>query len=200
MSRLSAVVLLVAVSCMDAQVVDTPSATGFLSKEFTTGASVKISLGLLYDQATVAVPQWGSGRAGLAKRAEWSGAAWITRASTEYAVASYRGVDTGYRPCVCKGFLPRTAHALHAGFLEYRSDGTPTVAVARFSGLAGGQLATMRMLPAGYGLSDAAGRAVLAFGVDEGFNVVREFRREIVRTLLLRGSPRNPGSAAELHQ
>jgi hypothetical protein len=45
------------------------------------------------------------------------------------------------------------------------------------------------MLPEGYGVRDAAERSVMAFGVEEGFNVLQEFRREIVRTLLLRGHP-----------
>jgi hypothetical protein len=72
--------------------------------------------------------------------------------------------------------------------VEYRDDGTATFAVARFSGLAGGALATMPMLPARYGLRDAGGRAATAFGVDEGLNMLLEFRREIVRTLLLRGN------------
>jgi hypothetical protein len=44
------------------------------------------------------------------------------------------------------------------------------------------------MLPAGYGLRAAAARSVMAFGVDEGFNMLKEFRPEIVRTLLFRGN------------
>jgi hypothetical protein len=193
MSGFSVLALLLAAgSWLDAQVAETPR-EGFLRTEVTPGAAVKMTLGLLYDQAAVAIPEWGSGRAGLALRAEWLGAGWMVGVSTEYAVASYRGVNTGYRPCTCKGFPRRAAHALKAGFVEYRADGAPVFAVARFSGLAGSGLATMPMLPARYGLRDAAGRAVMSFGVDEGFNVLREFRREIVRTLLLRGNPRGAG-------
>jgi hypothetical protein len=44
------------------------------------------------------------------------------------------------------------------------------------------------MMPAGYGLRDAASRTVMAFGVDEGLNLLHEFRREIARTLLLWGN------------
>jgi hypothetical protein len=190
MTRLcAATVLLLAGLRLDAQTGDVSEPQGFLQAELTPGASAKLALGLLYDQATVAVPEWGSGRAGLARRAEWLAAGWVARASTEYAVASYRGVDTGYRPCACKGFPRRAVHALRTGFLEYRPDDTPVFAVARFSGLATGALATIPMLPPGYGFRDAAHRAAMTFLVDEGFNVLQEFRPEIVRTLLLRRKP-----------
>jgi hypothetical protein len=189
MSRFFAVaLLLVAGRSMDAQMVDPTPSRGFLQTEFTPGAGAKMALGLLYDQATVAVPEWGSDRGGLERRAEWLAASWAARAVTEYAVASYRGVDTRYRRCACKGFPRRAAHALRSGLVEYRADGAEVFAVARFSGIASGALATMPMLPAGYGLRDAAGRSVVAFGGDEGFNMLKEFRPEIVRTLLFRGN------------
>jgi hypothetical protein len=196
MSRISAVALLVvAASSINAQVLDNPQPDGFLQTEFTGATVMKLALGLLYDQTTAAVPRWGSGGAGLARRAEWLGAGWTARVLTEYAVASHLRVDTDYHPCECKGFPRRAAHALVEGFLEHRSNGTPVFAVARFAGIASGGLATMPMLPGGYGMRAAAGRMVMAVGVDEGFNMLREFRREIVRTLLLRGNPKDPASA-----
>jgi hypothetical protein len=188
MIRFSAVVLLlIAGPRIDAQPTEASQPQEFLRAEFTPAASVKLALGLLYDQATVAVPEWGSGRAGMARRAEWLAAGWMARASAEYAVASYRSVDTNYRPCTCSGFPRRAAHALRGGFLEYRADDKPVIAIARFSGLATGALVTLPMLPPGYGFRDAAQRAAMAFLVDEGFNVLQEFRPEIVRTVLLRG-------------
>jgi hypothetical protein len=190
MTRFSAAaLLLIAGRCIDAQPTEASQTQEFLRAEFTPAASAKLALGLIYDQAAVAIPEWGSGHAGMARRAEWLAAGWIVRASTEYAVAYYREVDTSYRSCVCKGFPRRTAHALRAGFLEYRADDTPVFAVARFSGLATGALATMPMLPPGYGLHDAAHRAAMTFLVDEGFNVLQEFRPEIMRTVPLRRKP-----------
>ncbi len=50
----------------------------------------KFSLGVLYDQATAQVPEWGSGADGLQKRAEWRMAGLLSRASAEYAVAKFR--------------------------------------------------------------------------------------------------------------
>jgi hypothetical protein len=188
MSRfLTGALLFISAYGVHAQVMATPDARGFLQSEVTPAASMKLGLGLLYEQATVAVPEWGSGRAGLTRRAEWLAAGWMARASVEYGVSTYRGTDTGYRACACKGFPRRSAHALGAGLSEYRGDGTRAFALSRFSGLAAGALATMPMLPAGYGLRDAAERSATAFAVDEGFNLLREFRREIVRTLVSDG-------------
>jgi hypothetical protein len=158
----------------------------FLQTELTPGAGAKMALGILFEQGTVSVPEWGSGRSGLVKRAEFLSAGWAARATTEYSIAAVRGTDTGYRNCECKGFPKRAAHALKSGFIEYRTDGTPAFAVARFSGLLAGAVAPMPMLPAGYGFRDAAQRSVTTFGVDEGFNMLIEFRKEIVRTLLFR--------------
>lgn len=173
---------------MNAQVADPSVSEGFIQNTFTPGATAKMALGLLYAQGTDSVPEWGSGRAGLARRAEWLGAGWMATATTEYAVARFRGVDTSYHLCACKGFPKRAAHALHSGFVEYRADGSATFAVARFSGIAAGSLATIPMLPSPYGFRNAAGRAGITLGVDEGFNMLQEFRKEIVRTLLLRGN------------
>jgi hypothetical protein len=177
-------VLLVAGPCAYPQALTAPQPEGFPQNEFTPGAAAKLGLGLLVGTSHSGRARVGSGRAGLARRAEWLAAGWVARASTEYAVASYRGVDTAYRPCACKGFPRRAAHALHAGFLEYRG----AIRLFRpWRTLAASRPERSPPCPfcqSGYGLSDAAKRTVTAFGVDEGFNVLREFRREIVHTLV----------------
>jgi hypothetical protein len=167
------------------------SSEGTLADEFTRGlftpgASAKFALGLVYDQATVAVPQWGSGRAGLGRRTEWLAAGYLARYSTEFAAEKLLGTDTSYQRCRCKGFPRRAAHALHAEFVERKAGGSNVFAFARMSGIYASAALTAPMLPAGYGVADVNQRALTAVGIDEGCNILQEFWPEIKRTLLFR--------------
>jgi hypothetical protein len=72
MRRFSFVALLLAaISLANAQGPDPPAREGLLETAFTPGASAKLALGLLFAQSTESIPEWGSGSAGLARRAEW---------------------------------------------------------------------------------------------------------------------------------
>jgi hypothetical protein len=146
--------------------------------------AAKFSLGLLYDQATVQTPAWGSGRTGLQKRAEWRGLGLVSRGLTEYTVASLRGTDPIYARCACKGFGPRSRHAVVAEFLERRRDGSFRAPVSRFAGIGAGVGVTS--LGQGADATGAPGRIALLAGTDLGFNMLQEFWPEIKRTLLLR--------------
>ena len=81
-----------------------PLADQYTHGLFSAGESAKFALALVYDQATVAVPEWGSDRAGLARRAEWLAATHLTRYSTEFATAKLLRTDTSYQRCRCAGF------------------------------------------------------------------------------------------------
>jgi hypothetical protein len=153
---------------------------------FTPTEAAKLALGLVYDQATVAVPEWGSGRDGLMRRTEWLAAGRLTRYTTEFATRSLLGTDTSYHRCRCKGFPRRAGHALYAEFVERKADGSAIFATARLTGIYASTAITAQMLPAGYGVADANSRAMAAIGIDEGFNLLQEFWPEIKRTLLLR--------------
>lgn len=174
------------VSSLCAQNLDLPNIErpAFVATAFSPGAFAKFSLGLLYDQATVQVPAWGSGASGLEKRAEWRMAGLLSRATSEYAVGSLRGTDTTYARCRCKGFLPRSKHVLVSEFTERRLDGTLAAPFARLTGLATGTLVTELGRHSGPG--GAAGSAVLLVNTDIGFNMLNEFWPEIKRTMLFR--------------
>lgn len=174
----------------DDGVPQTSLAGQYAEELFTPGNSAKFALGLLYDQATVAVPQWGSDREGLARRAEWLTTGYVTRFTTEFAVARMTGVDTHYQRCRCKGFPRRAVHALHAEFTERRSDGSSAFATARLTGIYASAAVTEAMLPGERSMEDLNSRAVAAIGIDEGFNMLQEFWPEIRRTLLFRKKPR----------
>jgi hypothetical protein len=156
---------------------------GFVADAFSPGMLAKFSLGVLYDHATVQVPQWGSGPDGLQRRAEWRMAALLSRAGAEYAVERWRGTDAGYARCRCKGFGPRSRHALVSELTERRLDGSLAPPVARLAGMTTSVAVTS--FGEHTGAESAAGRLAMLGGVDVGFNMLQEFWPEIRRTLLL---------------
>lgn len=156
----------------------------FVDTLSSTGTLAKFSLGVLYDQAAVAVPRWGSGAAGFRKRAEWRMAGLLSRAAAEYGVAQLRGTDPGYQRCRCKGFLPRSRHAIVSEFVERRIERGLAAPVARVTGIA--VSAGVMSLGQHSGMEDTGKRGVLVVGADVGFNLLQEFAPEIKRTLLLR--------------
>ena len=153
---------------------------------FAPANSARLGLAMLYDQARVEVPGWGSGRDGLRRRAEWVATGYLTRFSTEFAAAKLLGDDTHYQRCLCKGFPRRTTHALHAEFTERRRDGSTVFGTARLAGIYASAAVSESMLPAGRTMADFSNRAVTAIGIDEGFNMLHEFWPEIRRAPLFR--------------
>ena len=156
----------------------------FAEDAFSPGMLAKFSLGVLFDQATVQVPEWGPGAEGLQKRAELRMAGLLSRASAEYGVARFRDTSSVYLRCQCKGFGPRSRHALASEFAEHRMDGSLTAPVARFSGVVTSVAVTSFRERSGAGA--AAEHALLLIGTDAGFNLLQEFWPEIRRTLLFR--------------
>ena len=153
----------------------------FAENMFSTATLAKFSLGSLYDQATDQVPKWGSGAAGFQKRAEWRMAGLLSRTAAEYSVAHLTGTDPAYERCRCKGFIPRSRHALVSEFSVAPS--------ARFTGIT----ATVGVTSLGQhsGIGDAGRRGFVLVGTDIGLNFLQEFWPEIKRTLLLRRNLRS---------
>lgn len=156
----------------------------FYQNAFSASMLAKFSLGLLYDQATVQVPEWRSGVDGLQKRAELRMGGLLTRAAVEYGVAHYRNTDPSYHRCHCKGFGPRSIHAFAAEFTEFRSDGSIAPPISRFAGLAASVAATSPFV--GRHSANPMERGMTLLGADLGFNMLQEFWPEIRRTLLFR--------------
>jgi hypothetical protein len=168
-----------------------PSAEQYLRGLASPGAGAKLALGLLFDQATDAIPEWGSGGDGLRRRADWLAAGYAARYSAEFAVAKALSRDTAYRRCRCRGFPRRAAHALREEFTERRADGSASFAAARMTGILTSSAVAAPMLPESYGAAAAASRTATSIGIDEGLNMLQEFWPEIRRTLLFR---KNAGS------
>ncbi|HYA17734.1 MAG TPA: hypothetical protein VEF06_09725 [Bryobacteraceae bacterium] len=158
-------------------------APDFAATAFAPGALAEVSLGTLFDQATVAVPEWGSGREGLGRRAGLLVSSHLIDATVTYSLGQLRSTTTAYSRCRCKGFPRRARHAIVAQFIEHGMDGSVAAPVARFSGLATSVLASAPLLPARYGAGYALERAETRIGVDIGLNLLDEFWPEIRRTL-----------------
>jgi len=158
----------------------------FVEHAFSPGMLAKFSLGVLYDQTTVQEPEWGAGAAGLRQRAEWRMAGLLSRAATEYAIARMRETNSDYQRCRCKGFGPRSRHALVSEFVEIRADRSMAPPVARFTGIATSLAVTTPFLGQHSGVGTGTDRAAVLVGADLGFNMLQEFWPEIKRTLLLR--------------
>lgn len=155
----------------------------FVATAFAPSALAEVSLGALVDQAADAVPEWGSGKSGLGKRAGLLVSSHLMGASAAYSVAEIRGTTTAYVRCQCKGFPRRARHALVSEFIEHRLDGGITAPVARFAGLATSVAASAPLLPPRYGAGYAMERAEVRVGADIGINMLDEFWPEIRRTL-----------------
>jgi hypothetical protein len=155
----------------------------FVAMAFAPSALAEVSLGTLFDQATVAVPEWGSGREGLARRVGLLTSTRMIDATVAYGVGQLRGTTTAYSRCLCKGFPRRARHAVVAEFVEHRRDGSVAAPVARFAGLATSVAASAPLLPGGYGAGYAMERAETRIGADIGINLLQEFWPEIRRTV-----------------
>jgi hypothetical protein len=108
----------------------------------------------------------------------------LSRATTDYAVGSFRGTDTSYVRCRRKGFLPRSKHVLISEFTERRLDGSLAAPVARASGIAAGtRVASLGQHASAGG---AVSRAALLVNTDIGFIMLNEFWPEIKRSMLFR--------------
>lgn len=155
----------------------------FAAMAFAPSGLAEVSLGTLFDQATVAVPEWGSGKEGLARRVGLLTSSHMIDATVAYGVGQLRSTTTAYSRCLCKGFPRRARHAVVAEFVEHRMDGSVAMPVARFAGLATSVAASAPLLPAAYGAGYAMGRAETRIGADIGINLLQEFWPEIRRTL-----------------
>jgi len=168
---------------------ETSRPAGFFRSVFTPAAFAKLSLGALYDHSIPAIPEWGSGHDGLARRGRYRAVNQFTRGSLEYVISRYRGTNTDYTRCACAGFRRRARHAIVSEFLERRADGSPAAPVSRLAGIYGAALLSAPMLPGKYGPADVLQRSSLALASEVGFNFFQEFWPEIKRTLLRRARP-----------
>jgi hypothetical protein len=132
-------------------------------------------------QARNSPREWGQGAAGFAKRFGSSFGKHVVKGSVEFVLAGPLHEDLKYHRSETPGVGPRLEHALLSTVLTRKTtDGTDTIAVARISGTVTGGFVSRLWQPARLRtFASGAGSVGVSFGVDAGFNVVREFWPEI---------------------
>lgn len=120
--------------------------------------------------------EWGQGADGYGRRLGSAQGRRIIKNTVDFGFASLRGEVLDYSRCECKGFWPRTKHALKYTFVRRAEDGGTTLALGRFAGAYASGLASNLWYPdSRNGLGDGLERGSLSIGWDAGNNVFREF-------------------------
>jgi hypothetical protein len=92
----------------------------YLRQTYTTlGIYLKTTLFTLGDQAHDRYPEWGDGFDGFAKRFGTRQAEFAVQNSVIALGDGLLGWEPRYDRCQCKGFWPRTRHAIVRGFVTY---------------------------------------------------------------------------------
>jgi hypothetical protein len=125
-----------------------------------------------------AVPEWGEGADGYAKRYASAFGMGLIGTTTRYGLGELLREDVSYHRCECTGFLPRTEHALIQSFVAHTESGRaipslPALVapfVAAEAGVAG-------WYPARYNVSDALRTSSGLYYALPIKNLVDEFTR-----------------------
>ena len=158
----------------------------YLRRTFTAkGIYIKTTLFALHDQARNKNPEWGDGLNGFAKRLGTRQAEFIMQNSVIYMGSGLLGWEPRYDRCRCKGFWPRTRHAVLRNFVTYdHSEKSLRPQLLPYLGAFAGSAAVTTWEPGrpqwqirGY----QAAITQVPFGL--GINWVGEFAPEISRVL-----------------
>lgn len=126
---------------------------------------------------------WGQGAQGYSKRFANRFGRFALKQTYEAAGAAALGHEVRYLRSKRTGFLPRVAHALVADFVTYDRNGRRRPHVARVGSVVAAEFTGNLWMPAGYGDTPTAMRAVGAeLGVSSASNLIREFAPELKRT------------------
>ncbi|HET6215452.1 MAG TPA: hypothetical protein VFE27_00455 [Acidobacteriaceae bacterium] len=84
----------------------------YLYATFGPPALISTAVGAGLDQNKPAPPEWDSGAQGYGERYGWRFGMQMIGHTTEYSFAAAIHEDVAYHRCECKGFFPRSSHAL----------------------------------------------------------------------------------------
>jgi len=124
--------------------------------------------------------EWDSNMRGFGQRAGWRFARLGISNTIELGVSSAMREDPRYFYSQERGFGRRLRHAVVTSFLARKPDGSHTFATGRFAGKVGGAfIANTWYPPSNNHKIDALERIGTSMGFTVGFNVLREFGRDL---------------------
>jgi hypothetical protein len=147
------------------------------------GIYLKSTLFTLSDQAQNRYPEWGDGFAGFAKRFGTRQAEFILQNSVISLGDGVVGWEPRYDRCRCKGFWPRTRHALVRNFVTYdRTEKNLRPQLFPYLGAFTGSVVATNWQPGNPHWEVKGYQAVITqIPIGMGINWIAEFAPEIMR-------------------
>ena len=128
----------------------------YLYSTFGPPALISTAVGAGLDQRKPAPPEWDSGAEGYGERYGWRFGMQMIGHTTEYSFAAVVHEDVAYHRCECKGFIPRSSHALISTLTAKTKNGGTVFSVPSLVGPYAGSFAAVNAwYPSRYGPKDA---------------------------------------------
>lgn len=125
-------------------------------------------------------PPWDSGALGFAEHQGSEFARFTIAGTIHSSMAAVLHQDTRYFPCACKGFVPRTVHALGRTLFTYNDNGHRSPDVSGLAGIYGGPMLMTYWYPSNYPpLGYGVRQGNIAAGITAAIYVLREFTPEL---------------------
>jgi hypothetical protein len=133
-------------------------------------------------QAQGTPKEWGGGAEAFGERIGNSYARHVIRKTLEFGGATLLHEDNRYLPSMESGFGRRAFYAVRSTFIAHDYAGHEHPAYSRFAGALGGSFIATIWAPRS---TSSSGDALVSFGISvataAGFNVVKEFSRDLKR-------------------
>ena len=140
------------------------------------GAFLRAGITAGIDQAKPGPPEWRGGAEGYAKRFGSRFGQFTISDTVKDGLSALLRQDTHYRTCECRGVFPRVGHALLEGVTARTPSGHRVVSIPSLIGpYSGALVSTEAWYPARYGPKDGLRLGSIAFGIQIGFGIVKEF-------------------------
>jgi len=156
----------------------------YIRQTYTTpGIYIKAAAFALHDQVHEAYPEWGDGFEGFAKRLGSRQAQFIIQNSVTSLGDGILGWEPRYDRCRCKGFWPRTRHAIVRNFVTYnRTERSFRPQIMPYLGAFAGSAIATNWEPGHPRWQVKGYQAVISqIPVGAGINFIGEFAPEIGR-------------------